>query len=116
VTRAVPLLEYLDKLEAKAKSAIGGEWSRNSDQVLSDLGPSTPMYDGRLIAESCERSNAEHIVATQPGATLALIAKLRDAVDIVREAVDIALRHPPADVVNRFQDSVISWASIEVPE
>lgn len=58
--RRMPLLEYLDKLEATAKAALGGRWTG-----ANDWGPRAPQRDA-------------HIMATQPKATLELIAKLRE--------------------------------------
>lgn len=129
----VPLLEFLDKLESTVKAAPQGDWSAPQGgwpssrygEVVSNEQPITEGYGGKLIAESCNRLVAPHIVATQPKATLALIAKLREAVDIMREAAELAGRstrewvdlvESPADVLNRFQDSAASWASIEVSE
>ncbi len=87
----VPLLEYLDKLEATVKAAPQGKWSAPQGgwpssrygEVVSDEIPTTEGYGGKLIAESCDRLVVPHIVATQPRATLALIEKLREAVRLV---------------------------------
>ena len=116
----VPLLEYLDKLEAKAKAAeaktIGSLRPKPWGRIHDDKEPWGAGFNDEIQT---------HILATQPKATLALIAKLREAVEIVREAVALASQprngwlsstESPADVINRFQDSVVAWAQIEVPE
>lgn len=121
----IPLLEYLDKLEATAKAAPQGEWSAprggwpasRYGEIISDELPHEEGYGGKLITESCNKLVAPHIVATQPRATLALIAKLREAIDLVRQGAAIAaFPGVGANAINRFQDDVVAWASIEVPE
>lgn len=121
----VALLEYLDKLEATAREAPGmgdlsqpdgspwvGDWERAGRIVAKYTEDMVVM-----VAEKASPRGTAHIVATQPRATLALIAKLREAVDLVRQATAIAA-YPGvgASPINRFQDDVIAWASIEVPE
>jgi hypothetical protein len=116
----IPLLEYLDKLEARAQAA------------LKETAPSTTwLHDveaGRIFVLEASKHRAvaatmygrgecaDHIVATQPKATLALIAKLREAIEYVRHAVSIAATKPSAEVLNDFQDDVVRWACMEVPE
>lgn len=111
------LFEYLDKLEATAKAATTGTWHYGQDATHVTA-------DDFLMIRTTGARDAEHVIATQPAATLALIAKLREAVDIVRRATEIASMTAsdwrangaqPADVINRFQDQVVEWARIEVP-
>ena len=99
----VNLLDYLAKLEATAKEASGGRWTEVND--WNSTNPKAPMdtiettrppsSPGERIAwgdtvhvqianfgDDYENADANrvHIIATQPRATLALIAKLRQAV------------------------------------
>lgn len=84
----VPLLEFLDKLESTVKAAPRGDWSAPQGgwpssrygEVVSNEQPTTEGYGGKLIAESCDRLVAPHIVATQPKNVLALITKIRHLV------------------------------------
>lgn len=59
----VPLLEYLDRLEATAKAA--------------------PTSYVLFAAKDCAPATRAHIEATQPKATLALIAKLRELLGLL---------------------------------
>lgn len=76
------LLDYLDQLEAAAKAAPGGRWARPVrcpfGEIVSDEQPFDEGYGGKLICESVAPLAAAYIVAMQPNATLALIAKLRE--------------------------------------
>lgn len=90
----VPLLEYLDKLEATARAAPPGNWTapphgggRFAGAVVSDEREPDEGYGGHLIAESCSPTVCVHMMATQPKATLALIRRLRLAVEIMEQAV-----------------------------
>lgn len=114
---SVPLLEYLDRLEATARAATTGTWGYGQDRTHVTA-------DGFLMIRTTGGRDAEHVIATQPGATLALAAKLRGAIDIVRRAIEIASMQAndwrgsleqPSAVINRFQDEVVAWARIEVP-
>jgi hypothetical protein len=111
----VPLLEYLGKLEATVKAAPQGDWSAPKGgwpssrygEVVSNEQPTTEGYGGKLIAESCDKLVAPHIVATQPKATLALIAKLREAVALLD---DMNVGCTP------FDERWFALQQIEVPE
>lgn len=122
----VPLLEYLDRLEATAKAVSQGHWSAphggwpssRFGEVVSNEQPATEGYDGRLIAESCDRLVAPHIVATQPRATLALIAKLREAVGLIGLSRRVIASLDLADVLPKLEQELreFSEGEIEVPE
>lgn len=117
--RKVPLLEYLDHLEATAKAPSDGTWRRGrGGEVLSDACPATPLYDGQVVAESCPPAERDHILATQPRATLALIAKLREAVQIARDLSLDIIEHSSTGVLVRaaVQAKIDAMLDIEVPE
>lgn len=85
----LPLLEYLDKLEATAKAA--------QDDI-------TGVRIDRRAAQA-------HAVATQPKATLALIAKLREV-----EAAMVRIIADGRDDSPELQELWRELFEIEVPE
>jgi hypothetical protein len=108
-SRSLPLLDYLDQLEAIAKAATAGTWHRGADGTHV-------IADDFLMVRTTSCRDADHVIATQPVATLALIAKLR-ATEIASTPTNAwrAAAERPAEIINRFQDQVIDWAKIEVP-
>lgn len=112
----VPLLEYLDKLEATAKVSIAEagpntwESSREDEDFVTINAAASTAVGATLIAKSVHANDAAHILATQPKATLALIAKLRELAILARRAREAST------------GSTISWReldealTIEVPE
>lgn len=75
----VPLLEYLDKLEATAKAANerthGALHAEPAGKIDDEMGPWGAGWTDSI---------QDHILATQPRATLALIAKLRELANFAR--------------------------------
>lgn len=122
----VPLLEYLDKLEATAREAPGmgdlsqpdgspwvGDWER--------VGRIVAKYAENLVvmvAEKASPRGTAHIVATQPRATLALIAKLREAVGLIGLSRRVMASLDLADVLPKLEQELreFSEGEIEVPE
>lgn len=120
--RQVSLLAYLDHLESTTKAAPGGRWRNPSPdrvthygEVVSDEAPFDEGYAGQLVAESMSGKVTAFVIAMQPSATLALIAKLREAVEIVGEAVRLSTSQATDGQLNDLQDRAIAWNSIEVP-
>lgn len=138
----VPLLEYLDKLEATAKAATAGTWNGVNDWNSNN--PSAPVdtIESTRAPNEFERSswgdvvhvqiaqieedfenpdaNIAHILATQPRATLALIAKLREAVQLIAELNHWAAAHNQDSGCLGRQGNldlrVADVTNIEVPE
>ena len=102
--QTVPLLEYLDKLEATANAANerthGSLSAMPHGKIDDEMGPWGAGWTDSIQG---------HILATQPRATLALIAKLRDA---VRLAVKLSLEFP---VKPGLQVEIDRLEYIEVP-
>lgn len=120
VPRRIPLLVYLDRLEATAKAAPGGRW-RNPNienrihygEVVSDEAPFDEGYAGQLVAESLSGRAMALLIATQPSATLALIAKLRSALMLLDMVVSSA--RAGTDLSDSWADELDLLATIEVP-
>jgi len=71
-----------------------------------------PGYQGHAVASDCPSGADRHIVATQPKATLALIAKLREAVALVEPYRSGTRKHWSPDECRRVDQLL----EIEVPE
>lgn len=132
----ISLLEYLDKLEATAKAASEGRWTEVNDwKSTSPNAPIDTIETTRAPRNSAEAAswgngrpvhvqiasmgddyensdaNRAHILATQPEATLALIAKLREAVDAI-EFLDASAGFTDSRVAGMLRQ----LREIEVPE
>jgi hypothetical protein len=136
----VNLLEYLDKLEATAKAASDGRWTEVND--WNSTRPDAPIDTIEITRLPCspaeqtswpgfvhvqiatigdEHENADanraHILATQPRATLAVIAKLREMAEIVNRATGIAIAARPEHAADEdLLEALAEWNTIEVPE
>lgn len=113
-TRRLPLLAYLLELEATAKGAPGGRWRnpnpdgvRRYGEVVSDEAPFDEGYGGQLVAESMSGRAMTFLITMQPSATLALIAKLREADELLRDC---------ADAMNFFLSDEAELAALSVEE
>lgn len=124
VSGRMELDEFLNQLEAKAHAAPVGVWrgpgvGSRYGEVVSDAGEVDEGYGGHLICESVRDAASEHILATQPKVVLALVAKLRAAVQLAKDlSVEMCeSRNPPMDPVGlaHLEVQIETLTSIEVP-
>jgi hypothetical protein len=90
--KSVPLLEYLDKLEATEQAAgtrFPSGWRNcgGCSAVVVDAHVANPAIREGVFPVSAT-AVIDHVIATQPRATLALIAKLRECIRAVRMIAD----------------------------
>lgn len=117
--RTIPLLDLCTELDTKARAA-----ARRTSSPLR-VGLNGRYYDvGGDIGQAFTDELQAHAVATQPLVVIALVAKLREAQELLLQATALAgmppeewtsSKEPPSDILRRFQGAVINWSNIEVP-